>query len=151
MAKEMFIQKLDETFFNENNHLVEVLDKREGKWDGEKERGYGILVIEIKSLRFGIPLRSHMNHKQGFFTKGTKGLDYSKAVLLAKDEYISAMPFKIPSDEYVKVKDRSRFIEKKFTKYVEDYIRGVSSNDQNILRPYRFSTLQNYHVELGLE
>ncbi|MDQ7731047.1 type III toxin-antitoxin system TenpIN family toxin [Halomonas sp. SpR8] len=146
----MLIQKLEAEFFEENSHLVEVLDKRNGVWDGEKERGYGILLISYNSLRFGIPLRSHIKHKFCFFTDGSKGLDYTKAVLLVKDDYISQTPFMIPSDEYVKIKDRTHHIGDKFSKYVNKYVDGVGKNDRNVLRDYRFSTLQNYHKELGL-
>ncbi|WP_024588825.1 hypothetical protein [Aliihoeflea sp. 2WW] len=146
----MLLQKLEAVFFDENEHLVEVLDKRAGVWDGEKERGYGILVISHNGLRFGIPLRSHIKHKACFITNGTKGLDYSKSILLVKDEYISARPFTIPSDEYVRIKDRTLHISTQFEKYVDRYVIGVTKDDQNILRPYRFSTLQNYHAELGI-
>ncbi|WP_151753895.1 type III toxin-antitoxin system TenpIN family toxin [Acinetobacter soli] len=146
----MFIQKLNDSFFSENSHLVEVLDKRNGVWDGHKERGYGILVISINNLRFGIPLRSYMKHRFGFHTVESKGLDYSKAVLLSKDEYICNLPFMIPNDEFVKIKDKSRFIEKKFTDYVQGYIDAIIANDSNKLKPYAFSTLKNYHKELGL-
>lgn len=145
----MKIQKLEECFFQENSHLVEVLDK-DKSGACVKQRGYGVVLIELRGLRFGIPLRSHMNHKFGFKTKEGKGLDYSKAVLLSKDEYISAQPFLIPNDEFVQISDRERFITQKFEKYVKNYIDGVKRKDANILRSYSFSTLQNYHPELGL-
>lgn len=149
----MKIQKLEDCFFKENSHLVEVLDKdRSGNWIDAalKQRGYGVVLIELHGLRFGIPLRSHLNHKFGFKTKDDKGLDYSKAVLLAQDRYISVQPFLIPNDEYIKVSDSERFITSKFENYVNKYIEGVKRKDMNILRPYKFSTLQNYHQELGL-
>lgn len=146
----MLIQKLEDIFFDENGHLAEVLDKRKGQWDGEKKRGYGILLIEHNNLRFGIPLRSHISHKFCFKTLGDKGLDFSKAVLLAKDEYISTSPFMIPSDEFVKIKDRTHFIQGKFSKYVEKYVSSIQKQDANALNSYRFSTLKNYHAELGL-
>jgi len=149
----MKIQKLEDCFFKENSHLVEVLDKdRSGAWISSilKQRGYGVVLVELNGLRFGIPLRSHMNHHFGFKTKEGKGLDYTKAVLLIKDGYISEQPFLIPSDEFVQISDRERFITQQFEKYVKKYIEGVKRQDENILRPYKFSTLQNYHKELGL-
>lgn len=146
----MLIQKLEESFFVENTHLVEVLDKKNDVWDGEKKRGYGILLITHKYLRFGIPLRSVIKHSACFLTEKQKGLDYSKSVLLLKDEYISQSPFMIPPDQYVKIKDRTHFISVQFSKYVDRYIYAVGKADQNILNHYRFSTLQNYHADLGL-
>ncbi|MFA0026897.1 hypothetical protein AB4369_28795, partial [Vibrio sp. 10N.261.49.A5] len=51
----------------------------------EKNRGYGIVSITINTLTYAIPLRSNMNHNNGFKTismkRGKKliwnGLDYS--------------------------------------------------------------------------
>lgn len=149
----MELRKLANVFYDENRHLVEVLDKSAGQWDGAKTRGYGIVVIQAGELRFGIPLRSKINHKKAFLTTtdSTKGLDYSKAVLLVKDEYILNEPFNIPNAEYLAIKQKSHTITQEFTKYVEHYKKGIRNADENILRSYRFSTLQNYHEELGLE
>lgn len=149
----MELKKLENLFYEENNHLVEVLDKdAAGAWVSAKTRGYGIVVIELKGLRFGIPLRSVIKHKECFLTvKGdTKGLDYSKAVLLVKDEYISKNAFKIPTDEFVRIKQKSHKIKVAFTKYVEHYIKGVTNKDEHILAGYKYTTLKNYHKELGL-
>lgn len=147
----MLIKKLEQSFFNENVHLQEVLDKKLGVWDDEKKRGYGILLIELNSLRFGIPLRSHINHKFCFKTVDNKGLDFSKALLLLKDEYISSSPFMIPAAEFVKIKDAAHIIQRKFSKYVDRYVEIVAKQDRNVLeRNYKFSTLRNYHLELGL-
>lgn len=153
----MLIKKLEDLFFQENKHLVEVLDKEKGAWVSSlvKQRGYGIVLIELKELnglKFGIPLRSNIRHRECFKTTEdeNKGLDYSKAVLLTKDSYIASEPFMIPPEEYIKVKDREHHITQMFTKYVEKYISGVMKGDQNVLRRYQFSTLQNYHAELGI-
>lgn len=148
----MEIKKLEELFYTENTHLKEVLDKdKSGQWNANKTRGYGIVVCEHKGLKFGIPLRSHINHRFCFITSDNKGLDFTKAVLLSKDDYISTTPFKIPNDEHTKIVDGAANIRKKFSKYVENYLRGMEKADDNILRPYKYSTLQNYHRELGLE
>ncbi|MFC0170870.1 type III toxin-antitoxin system TenpIN family toxin [Pseudoduganella danionis] len=147
----MLLHKLENAFFNENEHLVEVLDKDKSGWNIQnKTRGYGILVVNINNLRFGIPLRSHIKHKDCYRTGDTKGLDYSKAVLLVRDEYISDDAFMIPQNEFLKIKEHAHFIEQKFNKYILHYIEAVNKNDVNVLRAYRFSTLQNYHRELGL-
>lgn len=148
----MKIQKLEDCFFAENSHLVEVLDKQKDSWVDKltKQRGYGIVLLELNGLRFGIPLRSHISHRYCFKTNDTKGLDYSKAVLLTKDSYISEQPFIIPPDEYVMIVDREHYIKHMFAKYVNKYIDGVNKKDSNVLRMYAFSTLKNYHVELGL-
>lgn len=152
----MDIRKLESLFYEENVHLKEVLDKTGNVWVGDKTRGYGIAVITLNGLTFGIPLRSNIPHKFHFLTKKnhqqktTKGLDYSKAVLLSNPAYISTVPFNIPSDEFSLIQSYSRQIQSEFEVYVMKYIEAVSSADQNKLRNYKFSTLQNYHQELGL-
>lgn len=151
--RQMELRKLEELFYQENAHLVEVMDKNAaGKWSDNKTRGYGIVVIEAGGLKFGIPLRSGIRHDQAFMTApGTdKGLDYSKAVLLLKDEYISGIAFKIPDVEFVRIKEKSHRITVEFSKYVERYKKGIATADRNILRGYKYSTLQNYHKELGV-
>ena len=145
----MKIKKLEEIFYAENAHLVEVLDKsKDGNWNETKIRGYGIVICEVEGLRFGIPLRSHIKHRDCFKTNGDKGLDFSKAVLLLKDEYISVNPYHIPGDEHTKIVDGAYQIEKKFSKYVRRYVEALIEKNDNVLKWYKFSTLQNYHAEL---
>lgn len=150
----MLLRKLENLFYDENTHLVEVLDKTGEQWEPGKTRGYGVVVIELNGLRFGIPLRSHINprNKHCFITKERKGLDYSKAVLLPKDDYISSVPFQIPQDEIQKIREDEHKIGKQFSKYVERYVKYVKTNPEaSVLRiEYRFSTLVNYHAELGI-
>ena len=63
----MELKKLEELFYLENTHLLEVLDKSKmGEWTQNKTRGYGITLCSFKELRFGIPLRSHITHKNAF-------------------------------------------------------------------------------------
>ena len=138
----MKLAKLEQVFFPQNAHLVEGLHK--------EKRGYGIVLISVAGgLTFGIPLRSHIKHSACFRTVGEAGLDYSKAVIIMDAAHIGGA-FKIPSNEYVKIADREVFITQKFEKYVEKYISAVRKNDQNVLREYRYSTLQNYHTELQI-
>jgi len=147
----VLILKLAETFFQENAHLVEVLDKnKRGQWDGEKERGYGLAVISHKNLRFGIPLRTNISHSYCYRTSADKGLDYTKAVLLLKESYITDRPFMIDNIEFLKIKEHSHHISVQFGKFVDRYVSGITHSDANILRAYKYSTLQNYHRELGL-
>ncbi|MCL8300879.1 MULTISPECIES: type III toxin-antitoxin system TenpIN family toxin [Pseudomonas] len=154
----MHVRKLDNLFYEENTHLVEVLDKAAGQWVEEKVRGYGIVVIEFRGLKFGIPLRSNLrSRKHCFVTAKTvreiKGLDYGKAVLLSKEDYVSDAIFQIPPAEFKKLRDGSFHISQQFGKYVERYVQLSIEEPQStvLTREYRFSTLVNYRVELGIE
>jgi protein AbiQ len=73
----MELRKLEELFYQDNTHLVEVMDKNaSGQWDEKKPRGYGIVLVQTDQLRFGIPLRSGIKQDDAFITvPGTvKGL-----------------------------------------------------------------------------
>jgi len=155
----MKIIKLDESFYNENNNLQEALDLIQNNWIENKTRGFGLVIININELTFAIPLRSNIKHKASFVTKKShvgnslgKGLDYSKALLITKSSYIlTEEPFLIPTDEYISINNKENYIIKSFEKYVSKYISAVKNNDTNILNSkiYRFTTLKNYHKELG--
>lgn len=152
MSKQDYIQlrTLTDQFYADNKGLQEALD---GSNDG-KVRGYGIVVIDLNGLVFGIPLRSHLNHKFGFVSERSegvkKGLDYTKALLIKKEEYVSRA-YKIPTSEFTHINDNKEKIQEDFNKFVNRYIEANVKKDENILRNYRYSTLKNYHKELGLE
>lgn len=159
----MLVRKLEDLFYEENVHLHEVMDKDKttGNWNDDKTRGYGIVVIDLQNLKFGIPLRSHIprGNKHCFITKETrdgrvrKGLDFTKAVLLLKDEYVSNVTFNIPVDELKTLRDNEYIISKKFDKYVVQYVEHTRNGTRvsMLVREYGFSTLRNYHSELGID
>lgn len=146
------VVKLDEEFYKENGNLVEALHEgATGDLALEKTRGYGVVTVRIESgMLFGIPLRSHITHSSSFITTGTKGLDYTKAVLIKNESHVSQDAFHIPQDEFVKIADRELHIRERFEKYIKKYVKAANAGDKNILREYRYSTLQNYHEELNI-
>jgi len=154
----MHLKKLTPSFYSNNTHLIQALDLKNGVWIRGKERGYGIVVIEINNLMFGIPLRSNIKHKAAYLTKRrnhgetNKGLDFSKAVLLEYRFYVSDFDFKIPPNEHSKLIGKEVFITNRFKKYVDKYISAVKNSDSNILnsKEYRYTTLQNYHNNLDI-
>ena len=156
----MQLKKLDNSFYADNAHLKEALDNYNGNWTQGKVRGYGIVIIFINNLSFAIPLRSNIKHKSAYITvksnqKGLegKGLDFSKALLISDKKYISNLPFKISPNEHKKLADKEHYITSKFEKYISKYILAVQRADNHVLNNsnYRFSTLCNYHQELGLK
>lgn len=160
----MKLKKLDVSFYDDHTHLVQALDNHEGSWNRSKTRGYGFVILNINQLTFGIPLRSHIKHKASYLTHREKtqtpslgiigkGLDFSKALLISDPKYISSEIYKIPDEEYTKLIGKEHYICDRFNKYVNKYIHAIQRQDINILNDleYRFTTLQNYHRELGLE
>jgi len=154
------LKKLDNSFYSDNTHLSEALDNHDGNWAKGKVRGYGIVIISINNLSFAIPLRSNIRHRSSYITVKSnqsgfegKGLDFTKALLITNEKYVSNLPFKISPDEHKKLANKEHFITSKFEKYVAKYIVAIEKSDRNILQSsnYRFSTLYNYHSELGLK
>ena len=156
---DIIIRQLTSDFYNENGHLDEIMDKmKDGKFK-DKGRGYGVFMVVILGHKFAIPLRSGMTHKNNFPTVISKdelqktvrkGLDYSKAVIITEERFVSTSPFKIPQEEFLKISKSEHQIIMKFTKSISRYITAVKNQDQNVLREYKFSTFKNYHLEFGL-
>lgn len=166
----MILKKLDESFYVDNPVLIQALDfnNKERKWmlydaAGEKKtRGHGIVKIELNGLIFAIPVRSNIQHNESFILEVSRsrdrhnkgmGLDYQKAVLIRNSAHISSEYFVLRTKQAGrKLVGKEEHITTMFTRYVERYIKAVRNNDQNILNSmeYRFTTLVNYHAELGL-
>ncbi|MFT4926220.1 MAG: hypothetical protein ACI8WB_002318 [Phenylobacterium sp.] len=143
----MKIRLLTDEAYDRIRHLKETMLK--------KERGYGVLPVKIKGVMFAIPFRSNMNHKHGFktvFYKGIwNGLDYSKAIIIDESD-LKSEAFKLRrNDEYLKVKKNKDKIQSQFEKYVNDYVSLASSGKEIKSNRFGFTTLQNYHVELGIK
>lgn len=159
----MELKKLENSFYIENPVVHQALDFNSLKkeWNSQKVRGHGIVKIEIMNLIFAIPVRSNIKHRASFILEVNRadkrvkgmGLDYSKALLITDPQYISNDVFLLRSKEAgKKLQDKEEHITKQFSRYVEKYISAVKKRDNNILQSYeyRFTTLVNYHQELGL-
>jgi protein AbiQ len=153
----MELLKLDHSFYAANTHIHNALDNHNGCWDTDNPRGYGVVLLKAHGLKFGIPLRSNITHAGAYPTvthnKGKGGLDYSKALLIEKPEYISSEIFRIPHFQNKRLKGRVIHISIEFKKYVNRYELARKKKDANILNmpEYRFTTLVHYHKQLGIE
>lgn len=152
--------KLDHSFYSDHAHLHNAMDNYDGNWDALKTRGYGVAVVTINTLLFAIPLRSRIRHNGAYITKHInhkgvvgKGLDFSKALLITDRKYLSTEVFKIDPVQHKKIREKGIHIRKAFEKYVEKYIEASTKGDENILNSskYKFTTLINYHPELGID
>ena len=121
-----------------------------------KNRPYYVLFLEIDSLTFAIPLRSHITHC--FIADSSagqnKGLDYSKAVIITDGQYLDFSPVTIRQNEYNVYKKREYFIKKQFSSYVMRYIKEIRRRFKNPALPVsmlcQYSVLKYFHRELGL-
>ena len=124
----------------------------------EKNRGYGIVSITIDNLTYAIPLRSNMNHNNGFKTismrRGKKliwnALDYSKALIVQQDD-IESTAFQLRTqEEFNKIQLNKEKIKSEFEEYVSAYLECIKNGTSTTDRRFKFSTLKYFHAELGL-
>lgn len=124
----------------------------------QKNRGYGVVSITINDLIYAIPLRSNLNHTNGFKTISIEidgqivwnGLDYSKALIVESDN-IGTTSFNTRNqEEFDKIQENKDKIKSEFAKYVSNYIKCVEKGTSSTDRRFKFTTLQYFHSELGI-
>jgi len=84
---------LSDAFFERYSGCKEILQKR--------SRPYICVRVEIGDMEFAIPLRHHIHHKYAFFTVEDRGLDYTKAIPLIEEAFISSFTGTIDQEEYI--------------------------------------------------
>lgn len=159
----MELKKLDNSFYDDNSRIEQALDfdMKSGTWFKGKVRGHGVVQISYNELTFAIPVRSFIKHNASFILEVDRknrdvkgmGLDYSKALLITKAHHVSASVFVLRSKSAGrKLVDKQQHVTDRFTKYVQKYVAAIKRNDRHVLNSfeYRFTTLINYHDELGI-
>jgi protein AbiQ len=127
----------------------------------KNNRPYAMVIIKIYNNTFAIPLRSGIKHNRCYETmkedpKSVKGLDYSKALIVLSRDIDSRRKPTINQEEFNVLRGKERIIAEQFKKYLEDY-REIIIKKQSGIKLYsieetliEFSTLQNYHVQIGI-
>lgn len=145
----MELKKLTDDAYSKFSKLPQFLKK--------KDRGYGLVPIEIDGYTFAIPLRSNLNHPHGMKTlfdkqeKVWKGLDYSKTLVVKDDELLKEAFKTKEQDEFDKIKLNEDKIKKEFLSYLNGYKLLISSGKNIQDNPrYKFTTLQYFNKILGL-
>lgn len=123
----------------------------------KSERPYLVLLIKLEELTFAIPFRSNVEHTSCYKFKNSNrettsstGLDYSKAVIITNNTYISN-PATIDDLEYLELSKKYFFIIKQFSAYVNDYRKYVAGTlNPYKSKKYKFTTLKYFHEELGI-
>ncbi|MGF1806625.1 hypothetical protein L4C31_15380 [Aliivibrio sifiae] len=78
------------------------------------------------------------------------GLDYSKALVVKQDD-IESTAFKLREQkEFDKIQLNKEKIQSEFEQYVSAYLECVKNGTNTTDRRFLFTTLQYFHVELGI-
>jgi len=148
----MEFRHLSDAFYKRFSHCEEILTK--------EDRPYYVLVLELDSLTYAIPLRSHITHPYCFIADNSanqnSGLDYSKAIVIIDlAKYIDPEPVTIRQHEFNVFKQHEYLIRKQFASYVFSYKKEFRRRQKNPALPVsalsRYSSLQYFHQELGLD
>ena len=141
---------LSKEFYNDYKH--ELYPEIEYKED----RPYVLLLLEIDSLTYAIPFRSHIKHNYAFITNKEKrcGIDYTKSIIITNSKYIvdkvNNRPIIIRKDERQALYGQKYTIIRELKTFIDEYKRAVKNNVNNKTFIFKISTLQYFHKELGL-
>ena len=118
----------------------------------KQSRPYVQVCVTIKGVAWAIPLRSNINHEHVLWTDQANkcGLDFSKAVVIEKAEYLDSTttPW-IRDNEFQELKGKEFVISNKLEKYIDKYKKA--KHDIHIPRNQRlcqYSTLQYFEHSL---
>lgn len=147
-----------EEYFIKNNHFVEMLDSN----DLEKQvrRKYIYLNFKYEENTLLVPLRSEMPNirelgQVGYSVPSTKkpnaGLDYRKILIINDSDYLEVPQYcKVSPSQANIINVKYETIKKQVESYVKGYIKSAKKNRHKKDKKYNFSTLHNYHLELGI-
>lgn len=130
---------LSDVFFKKYRNCPEILCK--------ENRPYICLSVSIDGLQYGIPIRHHVRHAYSFKTIGEAGLDYTKAVLIIDDTFISNDSAVIDSKEWNIIKKNENSIYAGFSRYLRQYKRALNNpNNPRSEKIVKYSSLQYFDL-----
>ena len=133
---------LSEKFYEDYPH--EKYDQMETK----ENRPYAHVHIEAYDRLFCIPLRSNIDHPHAYFTnkKEKCGVDYSKAVVIIKPEYIdNTTKVYLRQKEHNKLNGKDYKIKMQFMEYIKLYKQAkIDETIPHRDKILKFSTLQYF-------
>lgn len=128
---------LSEKFYEKYGNCPEIMKK--------ESRPYACFTVRIDDILFAIPIRHHIRHPYAFMTIEDRGLDYTKAIIIEDQTYISPNPAIIDTAEWNIIKKNENEIFYGFRKYYRQYCRALKHPDnprsEKILK---YSTLQYF-------
>lgn len=130
---------LSKLFYQKYGNKPEILKK--------EDRPYACLTVTIDGKLFAIPLRHNINHPFCYSTVFPAGLDYSKAVVIETNDYISQDRPWIDTKEWSIIKKNESDIIFGFKKYLRSYKRALKHPDNpRSLLLLKYSTLQYFNI-----
>ena len=118
----------------------------------KKDRPYVVVFVTVGTIRYAVPLRSHISHPYAYLTdkKNRCGVDYTKAVIVENEErYIdrSRKPY-IRPNEFDALRGKEYRIQCGMQKYIEVYKKAKQSDSARDKMLVSCSTLQYFEQYL---
>ncbi len=111
-------------------------------------RPYVCVQVTVNGVQFAVPLRSHIGHTHVLWTDKASGcgLDFSKAVVLAKPSYIdSTRKPHIRQNEFDALRGKEFLIKQRLLQYIKTYKKAKQRLDvQRNVMLCQYSTLQYF-------
>lgn len=149
---------IKQQYFEDYPELKEILKSHK---EDESNRIYLFLNIQYKNNSIFIPLRSEINLTRpigiiGFPIPAGKrpnaGFDYRKILIINDPSYIEFPEHdKVPISQEKLIIQSITTIQSQAIDYIKGYEKSFFKNRTSIDKKYKFSSLCNYHKELGLE
>lgn len=138
----MLFTHLSEKFYNDypSDQYPEMMLK--------ENRPYTQVITEVNGLKFAVPLRSDISHRTDVLwtdKQAKHGLDFTKAVLILDDEYISDKRAYIRDKEHQHLLWKERRVKEKMEKCIGNYKKAKENIEEEHNAEYcGFSTLQYF-------
>ncbi|AAW31043.1 conserved hypothetical protein (plasmid) [[Bacillus thuringiensis] serovar konkukian str. 97-27] len=150
--------QIRDTYFTDHEDLKEFLINK------EERRLYVGVIVKIDDQNACIPFRSKTPNNGRVAARGTfpipsstrpeACLDLTKTLIIKEESYLKILDektIKIPETQKKKINENIDEIQKKLDKYLEGYKKAEKSGRISRDALFKFSTLQNYHEELGIK
>lgn len=149
------ILRLTDEFYKTypKSQYPEILEKR--------GRPYTCMVFRTKDYTVCVPYRTEISHPYAYhFRKSIRsrqnrsGLDYTKMVIVKKENYLDRVQAVIDDDEYTETIENIGKIQKEAEAFLNDYLKHMMGERRlhpaEYRRRYQYSPLRYFHEELGL-
>ncbi|WP_142318761.1 type III toxin-antitoxin system ToxN/AbiQ family toxin [Bacillus cereus] len=149
--------QIRDTYFTDHEDLKEFLINK------EERRLYVGVIVKIDDQNACIPFRSKTPNNGRVAARGTfpipsstrpeACLDLTKTLIIKEESYLKILDektIKIPETQKKKISENIDEIQQKLDKYLEGYKKAEKSGRISRDALFKFSTLQNYHEELGI-
>ena len=121
----------------------------------KEDRPYTQVITDVNGLKFAIPLRSDISHNGDVLwtDKSAKhGLDFTKAVLILDEKYISDEKVFIRNKEFKHLLGKERRVKEKMEKCIGNYKKAKSNIKEEHNAEYcSYSTLRYFEEHIYSE